>query len=156
MYFSISSSRSEDGNHEGGPCRQTLTTRNFHLHPKHHPASWPLGSQPWVVCSSRAVWMVAFNCGRQYALSLAEEWWWCWHWSGRLVRSNRARAASSCCCCAILTVGRSHPVKLHSLQHKIPRQAGTKEEGGDCQHQYNVVSCFVLHLGRGGGEGGEL
>ena len=81
MYFSISSSRPEDVNHEGGPCRQPLTTRNFHLHPKHHPASWPLGSQPWVVCCSRAVWMVALNCGRQYALSLAEEWWW-WFGTG--------------------------------------------------------------------------
>ena len=73
MYFSISSSRPEDVNHEGGPCRQPLTTRNFHLHPT-PPSWWPLGSQPWVVCC-RAVWMVALDCG-QYALSLAEEWWW--------------------------------------------------------------------------------
>ena len=149
MYFSISSSRPEDGNHEGGPCRQPLTTRNFHLHPKHHPASWPLGSQPWVVCSRAVfmalVWTVRLEPGRGVVV---------WQsWQSGLVRSNRVRAASSCCC-AILTVGRSHPVKLHSLPQGTQDRQEQKKKGGDCQ-QYNVVSCLVLHLGRRGGEGGE-
>ena len=73
MYFAISG-RAEDGNHEGGPCQQSLTTRN--LHPT--PSSWPLGNQPWVVCS-RALWMALVWTVRFE--QLVEEWWW-WFGTG--------------------------------------------------------------------------